>query len=221
MTDRPAGENMQVTVYSPAAAWYRISTEPGRQHAENQVPDVEAFAAHHGYEIVTAYTVDDSAWKGGGGPEYRRTLAQALDDAWAGQYGTLIVWSLDRITRSGAEDALRIIRKFRERGCTLISIRESWLNGSPEIQDVLVAFAGWQAQIESRRRSERSKAGLERRRAAGLPVGRQPGATDKKPRRRSGYVARWERERESPASLAVAGEHVVRAAGTGRDHGPA
>ena len=40
---------------------------------------------------------------------------------------------LDRITRKGAEDALRLIRQFRERGCTIVSIQEPWLNGSPEI----------------------------------------------------------------------------------------
>ena len=74
-------------------------------------------------------------------------------------------------------------------------MRESWLNGSPEVQDVLVAFAGWMAQMESRRKSERIKAGLARRQAERKPVGRQPGAADKKPRKRSGYVARWERER--------------------------
>ncbi len=30
------------------------------------------------------------------------------------------------------------------------------------------------------------------------PDGRQPGGNDKKLRRRSGYVARWERERAAP-----------------------
>jgi hypothetical protein len=40
-----------------------------------------------------------------------------------------------------------------------------------------------------------AKAAMARRRAAGLPVGRQPGGKDVKPRKRSGYVARWERER--------------------------
>lgn len=109
----------------------------------------------------------------------------------------LIVWALDRITREGAEGALRVIRQFRERGCTVVSVQESWLNGSPEVQDVLIAFAGWQAQQESRRRSERIKAGIERRRRDQKPVGRQLGAKDRKPRRRSGYVARWERERRS------------------------
>ena len=61
--------------------------------------------------------------------------------------------------------------------------------------ELLASIYSWIAVEESRRRSERTKAGLDRRRRQGLPVGRQPGSTDKKPRRRSGYVARWENER--------------------------
>jgi DNA invertase Pin-like site-specific DNA recombinase len=96
---------------------------------------------------------------------------------------------LDRITREGAEGALRIIPQFRERHCTVLSVRESWLNGSLEVQDVLVAFAGWMTEQESNRRSDRIKAGLAKRAALGLPLGRIAGAKDRKPRRRSGYVA--------------------------------
>ena len=180
---------------SNAAAWIRVST--GHQDAENQVPDIERFADHHGHTIGPRYVVSDSAWKNGGGVEYRRTLKQALDDAHAGKFSVLIIWALDRIVRDeegGAEAALRIFRQFRQRGCTVISIKESWLNGAPEVQDILLAFAGWMAERESARRSERIKAGLVRRKADGLPVGRQEGAGDKKPRKRSGYVARWERE---------------------------
>jgi DNA invertase Pin-like site-specific DNA recombinase len=175
-----------------AAVWYRVST--GHQDSDNQIPDVEKFAAHHGYEVVVTYRTADSAYKGGGGREYKAALKQAMDDAHKGEFSVL-VWALDRIVRdeeSGAETALRIIRQFRERGCTVVSVQESWLNGSPEVQDVLVAFAGWMAQQESRRKSERIRAGLERRRAEGKPVGRQAGAVDKKPRKRSGYVAAWE-----------------------------
>jgi DNA invertase Pin-like site-specific DNA recombinase len=188
-----------------AAVWYRVST--GHQDSDNQVPNVEQFAAHHCYEITGTYTVSDSAWKNGGGAEYKKTLQRALDDAHAGKFGVLIVWSLDRIVRNGAEDALRIIRLFRERGCTVVSVKESWLNGSPEVQDVLLAFAGWMAKRESDRRSERIRAGLARRRAEGKPVGRQPGVKDKKARKRSGYVAAWEeggsrRERQRERSEA-------------------
>lgn len=168
-----------------AAAWYRISTDSDRQHTSNQVPAVERFAGHHGYEITKTYVVDDTAWQGGGGPEYKAALKRALDDAWRGEFKVVIVWSLDRITRLGAEDALRLIRQFRERGVTLLSAQEPWLNGSPEIVDVLVAFAGWQAQQESQRRSERIKAGIARRKAEGKSFGgRQAGAKDRKPRKR-------------------------------------
>jgi DNA invertase Pin-like site-specific DNA recombinase len=176
-----------------AGVWFRVST--GHQTDANQVPDVESFAAHHGYVIAERYQVSDSAWKNGGGEEYKETLQRALDDAWAGKFSVLIVWALDRIVRLGAEDALRIFRQFRERGCVLISVKESWLNGSPEVQDVLIAFAGWMAQRESERRSERIKAGLERKRAEDpdFHPGRKPGATDKGKRRRSNYVRSWEK----------------------------
>jgi DNA invertase Pin-like site-specific DNA recombinase len=176
-----------------AAAWFRVST--GHQDSDNQVPDVEQFASHHGHTIAVRYTVSDTAWKNGGGAEYRKTLKQALDDAHAGKFSVLIVWALDRIVRddeSGAEAALRIFRQFRQRGCTVISVKESWLNAAPEVQDILIAFAGWMAERESARRSERIKTGLARRRAEGKPVGRQSGATDVNRRKRSGYVASWE-----------------------------
>jgi DNA invertase Pin-like site-specific DNA recombinase len=173
------------------AVWYRVSTLD--QAKDNQVPDVKRFCKHHGLTIVTRYEVDDSAWRDGvGGPEYRRTLASAQDAAWRGEFSVLVVWALDRITRLGAEDALRLIRTLRERGCLLMSVREPWLNSSPEIVDVLVAFAGWSAQMESARRSERVKAGIARRKAAGGHVGRKAGAKDKKPRRTDGYRARYQ-----------------------------
>lgn len=181
----------EVHALIPAALWLRVSTD--EQDHENQRPALEQFAAHHGYGIATAYELDDSAWNGGkDGGAYRATLAQALDDAHKGRFRVLIVWALDRLTRGGAEDALRLVRQFRERGAMIVSVQESWLNGSAEVQDVLVAFAGWMAQQESARKSERVKAALAKRRAAGLPVGRQPGATDKGQRRRSGYVRAWE-----------------------------
>ena len=164
------------------------------QDASNQAPAIEQFARHHSYEITQTYQVSDSAWKSKDG-EYRAALRRALDDAHRGEFSVLIVWALDRLTRAGAEDALRLLRKFRERGVVVVSVQESWLNGSPEVQDVLVSFAGWMAQQESARKSERIKAGLAKRKAEGKPIGRLAGATDVKPRKRSGYVRRWESQR--------------------------
>jgi DNA invertase Pin-like site-specific DNA recombinase len=175
-----------------AAAFYRVSTDG--QASRNQVPDVETFAAQHALHIGRTYTVSDTAWKDGGGAEYKAALAQALDDAWAGKFSVLIIWSLDRIVREGPEDALRLFRQFSERGCTILSVKESWLNGSPEVQSLLIAFAGWMAERESARRSERIKAGIARKQAEDptFRPGGKPGRKDKKPRKRSGYVAQWE-----------------------------
>jgi DNA invertase Pin-like site-specific DNA recombinase len=115
---------------------------------------------------------------------------------------------LDRIVRddeSGAEAALRIFRRFRQRGGTVVSVRESWLNGSPDVQDILIAFAGWMAEREPARRSDRIKAGLARRPAEGNAAGRQAGAKDTGKRRRSGCVKSRE---EGGARRAAAGQRV-------------
>ena len=112
-----------------AAVWLRVST--GHQDSGNQVPDLERFTAHHGYDVAETYTVserDGTAARMAGRPS---TLKRALDNAHAGKFSVIVVWALDRITREGAEGALRIIREFRERGCTVVSVKESWLNGSP------------------------------------------------------------------------------------------
>ncbi len=179
-----------------AAVWIRVSTN--HQDGANQVPDLEKFCEAHGLEIVRRFEVAESAWNGGKREgRYRQTLAEAEQAAWAGEFSVLVVWALDRITREGAEGALRLIRRFKERSCTVLSVKESWLNASPEVADVLVGFAGWMAQQESARRSERIKAGLAKRAAEGKPVGRQLGAKDKRQRKRSGYVARYERQREA------------------------
>jgi DNA invertase Pin-like site-specific DNA recombinase len=157
------------------AVWKRVSTD--HQDAENQDAGLAQFVAHHGYTIARTWTLADSAWKDGkGGPAYQDAIKQVLEAAHKGEFTALVVWALDRISRTGAEDTLRLIRQLRDRGCVLVSVSEPWLGGSPEIQDVLVAFAAWVAQQESRRRSERIRSGIARRKAQGLPVGRKAGA---------------------------------------------
>jgi DNA invertase Pin-like site-specific DNA recombinase len=186
-----------------ACVWLRVSTTT--QDTANQVADIERFCTAHDFRVVRTFQIEESAWNGGKqGGGYQATLKEAMDAAWRGEFSVLVCWALDRITREGAEGALRLIRMFRERGCTVLSVQESWLNGSPEVQDVLVAFAGWQAEMESARRSERIKAGLQRRRAEGKHVGRVKGARDLKPRRKSGYFGRWENERDRRARVGSA-----------------
>ena len=46
-----------------AAVWLRVST--GHPEADNQVPDIEAFIARHGYQVTTRYEISEPAWNGG------------------------------------------------------------------------------------------------------------------------------------------------------------
>ncbi len=109
------------------AVWFRVSGDD--QRADNQVPEVGRFCQHHDLHVVRKFTVSDTAWKNGGGPEYKAELAKALEAAWRGEFKVLVVWAIDRISRNGAEDLLPLIRQFRERGMVLVSVQESWLNG--------------------------------------------------------------------------------------------
>jgi putative DNA-invertase from lambdoid prophage Rac len=172
------------------AIWARVSTED--QQTANQVGELRQWAARRGFTVSAEYVLEDSAWNG----THRERLAQALADARLGKYDILLVWALDRISREGVEATLSLLRRFREAGAMVWSLRESWTETSdPRMAELLGAIFAWMAAEESRRKSERVQAGLARRKAEGKHVGRKPGSKDSQPRRRSGYVARWERER--------------------------
>jgi DNA invertase Pin-like site-specific DNA recombinase len=177
---------------SRCAIWARVSTD--EQDAGNQLAELRQWADRRGLEVVTEYVLDGaSAWKG----EQREHLAQALADARLGRYDVLLCWALDRLSREGVEATLGLLRRFHAAGAPVWSLREPWTEtADPSMAELLAAIYAWMAKAESARRSERVRAGLERRRAAGLPVGRQPGAADRKPRKRSGYVAEQERRRD-------------------------
>ena len=174
-----------------AAIWVRVSTKD--QENENQLAKLRKWAASRDFKIVTEYILEESAWNG----KHKAKLQQAMEDARLGRYDVLLVWALDRLSREGAEALLATMRQFRERGVLVFSHEESWTDGPPQMQELLTSLFGWIAQQESNRKSERIKLALALRKSKGLPIGRQPGAVDKKKRKRSGYVARWEQERAS------------------------
>jgi putative DNA-invertase from lambdoid prophage Rac len=145
--------------------------------------------------VVIEYVLEESAFNG----KHRGDLNQALEDARLGRYDVLSCLALDRMERGGVEATLALLRRFRERGVAVWSMKESWTETSdPRMAELLTAIYAWMAAEESRRRSERVKAGLDRRRAEGkrsvanverrirpsgafrlhLPLARRPAASD-------------------------------------------
>lgn len=106
-------------------------------------------------------------------------------------------WALDRLSREGSLYTLQLVDRLAKAGVAVASYQEPWVEVSGDMRDLLLSITAWVARMESKRKSERVKAALARRKREGLPIGRQPGAKDSKPRKRSGYVARWERQRQA------------------------
>ena len=168
-----------------AALWCRVSTED--QDVDNQLAPLRAEASRRGLEVTREFTLSESAFTG----KHRRQLGQLLAEASA--YDVVVVWALDRLSREGIEATFATLRRLRERGVRVVSLQEPWAEASGDAGELLMAVAAWVARMESQRRSERTKAGIQRRRLQGLPVGRMKGARDLKPRKVSGYYARWGR----------------------------
>ena len=170
------------------ALWARVSTDD--QESAGQLQAMRREIERRGWTVVKIYDITASAWKGG----HHAALSEVYADAQRRRYDVLMVWALDRLTREGALSTLETVSRLGKSGVQVISLQEPWTETAGELRDLLMAIVGWVAQFESKRRSERIKAGNARRKAAGLAVGRKPGAKDVVKRKKSGYNKRWETE---------------------------
>jgi len=169
-----------------AALYLRVSTE--EQTVENQLPVLKSFARARGWHIVEVYQESESAWKAG----HQHELSRLLADCRQGQKADVVlVWALDRLSREGAAAILNLVNTFKAYGVCVISYQEPWTEAPGEIGEILYAIAGWVARMESKRRSERTKAGMDRARREGKQIGRPKGSGDKKRRKRTGYLLRY------------------------------
>lgn len=173
-----------------AAIYARVSTE--EQTTDNQVPVLKELAERRGWDVVDVYTEEASAWRAGHQFELKKLLMRASYH----EYDILVVWALDRLTREGIGSIMQLFNNFRTYGVKVVSHQEPWLEQAGPMADLLTAIAGWAAEFESARRSERIKAAIARKRARGELVGRKPGAKDKTPRKRMGYMARYNDRRK-------------------------
>jgi len=160
-----------------AAIYARVSTED--QETTNQVIHLTGWADALGLEVYEIHQETASAWTQG----HQRELSRLIDDAKRGKFKRVLVWSLDRLSRQGPLEILGLVHKLNAWGqVQVFSYQEPWTMAGGEVQELLLSIAAWVAKQESVRRSERTRAGLERKRAAGWTPGRPKGATDKRKR---------------------------------------
>lgn len=163
-----------------AALYLRVSTDD--QNTDNQLLALSRWLETRDLKIAAVYQEKESAWKAGHQSELARLRADAKKRTRAFDY--VVVWSLDRLSRQGALQSLLIVKAFEDIKVNVLSYQEQWLDTLGSMKDVFIALLGWIAESESARRSERTKAGIARKRATGWKAGRPKGATDKRKRKK-------------------------------------
>jgi DNA invertase Pin-like site-specific DNA recombinase len=152
---------MKVAIYA------RVSTDDKGQDPLNQLRQLRAFAAKQGWQIVHEYT-DRASGKNGDRAQFQAMMR----DAGRHRFDLLLFWSLDRLTREGTWMTLCYLRQFSAAGVAFKSYSEQYIDSLGPFAEAIIGIIGAVAQQERLRISERTKAGMERARAAGARIGR-------------------------------------------------
>ncbi len=141
------------------------------QEPENQLMPLREWAKRLNYEIVNEY-VD----RGSGADANRPNFRLMLQDAMLMRFTTILVWRFDRFSREPMFTTVGRIQKLRERGIGIKSYQEQWLDTSKDnpMGDIILSILAWTSNEERNKISERTKAGIARRRAIGQWKGGRP-----------------------------------------------
>ena len=153
-----------------AAIYLRVSTTDGRQTTANQLRELETYCHRKGYTITQTYTDHESGTKG---RKARAGLNQLFQDARRKAFDVLVFWSVDRFTREGIYAAFNYFKTLDRYGVRFESYQEEFLSTQDDLlRDMLLAFMSYFAELEAKKISERTKAGLARAKAQGTTLGR-------------------------------------------------
>lgn len=184
------------------ALYVRCSTI--EQDTNNQIVQLRDFCAGRNYEVVDIFSENDTAWKNG----HQQELKRLMNTIKTGQkhYDIVVTWALDRLSREGISALMNILNTFNGYGVKLLSFKELPMTEIPsEFQPLFIAWMGFMAKWESDRRSARIRAGIQRKiETEGYKPGRKPGAKDRTPRKKTGYLMRY----ASPRTRAKYGQII-------------
>jgi len=143
------------------ALYARVSTS--EQDVNNQLTALRDYARALGGEIVKEY-VDIASGKSSNRPQFR----QLLKDAEKHKFDMVLVWALDRFSREGILNTLSYLRRLKNSGVSIKSLKESWLDTRDAWVCYLhIAIFSCDAEQARRRISERTKEGLKKAKNVG------------------------------------------------------
>jgi DNA invertase Pin-like site-specific DNA recombinase len=152
------------------ALYLRISTDQGKQDADNQRLQLRRICEVQSWEIVTEYEDHESGGKSDRG-QFRRMMLDASSRKW----DPLVFWSLDRFTREGTLATLKYLELLEGWGIRWRSLTEPSIDSAGPFRDVVISLLASLAKQERIRIQERVRAGLERAKVKGTKSGRAIG----------------------------------------------
>src|SRR6266545_4400161 len=150
---------------STAAIHCRRSTDQQGASLDDQEAEGRRYAQQTGLTVVHTYRESASGYRPGTPrPEFDRMMA----DAAAGEFDTLVVWRINRLSRQEGDDsALAVVWRLRKLGVQVLSIKEPG-SGNDLADDLLRFVASYQGNAESRTKSADVQRGKRRGAARGV-----------------------------------------------------
>ncbi len=170
---------MKVGIYA------RVSSND--QSTDTQLVALRDYCGRMHYDSVSEYVDNGFSGKDDRRPDFERLLA----DMRAGQLESIVCYKLDRIGRS-LKHLLNLFEEFSNRNIGFISLSQNIDTNTPEgrmFLKMLMVLAEYERELIVARTCD----GLKRALSQGKKLGRPYGSKDKKKRRLSGYLLRWNR----------------------------
>ncbi|MFP3484104.1 MAG: recombinase family protein, partial [Caldivirga sp.] len=144
-----------------AVAYLRVSTEEQELGLDAQREGIVRFASARGIEVKAFFM--DQGVSGSVPAMERRGFREAVDYARANGVNLLIVYSLDRLSRSFT-DLFNLLRQLDQGGIGVVSVREEFLQDlNPMVRRLVLSILAWAADYERYLIRERTRAALRTR----------------------------------------------------------
>lgn len=135
------------------AIYMRVSTE--KQHVDLQMQAISSFLQYKGITEYIKYVDEDKSGKNTNRPE----LKKLLDDCKQGKVSSLIVYKLDRLSRS-LQDLLELLGFLNEHNVTFVSVTEN-LDFTNPFGKACMQMLGVFSEFEREIIRARTKAGMQ------------------------------------------------------------
>lgn len=182
------------------AAYLRVSTT--EQTEASQRREIERWLAGHGLEAV--WYCDKATGDNLARPDFEQLQA----DVFSGSIKTVVVWKLDRLSRS-LKDGIAVLCDWCERGVRVVSVTQQ-IDFSGAVGKMMGALLLGVAEMEQETRRERQRAGIAAARERGVYKGRKPGSLKGSPQRAAALHSKGYDEADIAKLLGVSTRTVQR-----------